>query len=155
MGSKSVDSGASSLRSDQRLGIRGVANMFFSVETTRRIGVVRDGMEWLWHVSEHDEVLGRVERSEAHRSAVRHRAGVVLLRSRDGRVFLTQRAASKQIFPNTYDTSASFHVSHGESYEAAAQREALEELGLLNFRCVTSASLFTTIHPSISLLPCS
>ncbi len=34
--------------------------------------------------------------------------------------------------PSTYDTSASFHVAYGESYEGAARREALEELGLAN-----------------------
>jgi len=87
-------------------------------------------MEWLWHVNERDEVLGKIARDEAHRRELRHRSGVVLLRDERSRVFLTQRAASKRIFPNTYDTSASFHVSYGESYEEAAGREALEELGL-------------------------
>jgi isopentenyldiphosphate isomerase len=89
-------------------------------------------MEWLWNVDEKDEPLGRIERDEAHAQAVRHCAGVVMLRDAEGRVFLTRRAASKRIFPNTYDTSASFHVAHGESYEDAAYREALEELGLRN-----------------------
>jgi isopentenyldiphosphate isomerase len=89
-------------------------------------------MEWLWNVDKSDEPLGRIERDEAHAQAVRHRAGVVMLRDADGRVFLTRRAATKRIFPNTYDTSASFHVAHGESYEEAAGREALEELGLTN-----------------------
>jgi isopentenyldiphosphate isomerase len=89
-------------------------------------------VEWLWHVNELDEALGRIERDEAHRLALRHRAGVVLLHDAQGRVFLTRRAASKQIFPSTYDTSASFHVTHGESYEESARREALEELGLEN-----------------------
>jgi isopentenyldiphosphate isomerase len=89
-------------------------------------------MEWLWSVDETDEPLGRIERDEAHARAVRHRAGVVMLRDANGRVFLTRRAASKRIFPNTYDTSASFHVTHGESYEDAAGREAFEELGLTN-----------------------
>jgi isopentenyldiphosphate isomerase len=87
-------------------------------------------VEWLWHVSEDDQPLGRVERADAHARAVRHRSGVVFLVDARGHVYLTQRAASKQIFPGRYDTSASFHVAHGESYELAAQREALEELGL-------------------------
>jgi isopentenyldiphosphate isomerase len=89
-------------------------------------------MEWLWSVDETDEPLGRIERDEAHARAVRHRASVVMLRDANGRVFLTRRAASKRIFPNTYDTSASFHVAHGETYEEAAGREALEELGFTN-----------------------
>lgn len=89
-------------------------------------------MEWLWSVDDMDEALGRVERADAHARTVCHRAGVVLLRDSRKRVFLTHRAASKLIFPNTYDTSASFHVAYGESYKDAARREALEELGLSN-----------------------
>ena len=87
-------------------------------------------MEWLWHVSEDDQPLGRVERADAHARAVRHRSGIVFLCDARGHIYLTVRAASKSIFPGRYDSSASFHVAHGESYEQAAQREALEELGL-------------------------
>jgi isopentenyldiphosphate isomerase len=86
--------------------------------------------EWLWHVDDRDEPIGRVERDVAHAQGIRHRAGVVLLRDARGFVYVTRRAATKAIFPATYDTSASFHVSYGETYAAAAEREALEELGL-------------------------
>lgn len=87
-------------------------------------------MEWLWHVSEDDQPLGRVERADAHARAVRHRSGIVFLCDARGHIYLTVRATSKRIFPGRYDSSASFHVEHGESYEQAAQREAFEELGL-------------------------
>jgi isopentenyldiphosphate isomerase len=87
-------------------------------------------MEWLWAVDDHDEPVGRIERTEAHARAVRHRAGVVLLCDAYDRIYLTRRSTSKAIFPGTYDTSASFHVSYGETYDAAARRESLEELGL-------------------------
>lgn len=87
-------------------------------------------MEWLWHVSEDDQPIGRVERADAHARAVRHRSGIVFLCDARGHIYLVMRAASKLIFPGRYDSSASFHVAHGESYEEAAQREALEELGL-------------------------
>jgi isopentenyl-diphosphate Delta-isomerase len=87
-------------------------------------------LEWLWHVDENDEPIGRVERDEAHAKLVTHRSGVVFLVDATVRVYVAKRAASKRIFPGCYDTSASFHVSYGESYEQSAQREALEELGL-------------------------
>ena len=86
-------------------------------------------VEWLWHVDEYDQPLGRVRRDRAHAAALRHRSGVVFLVDREGRVYLTRRASSKRIFPNRYDTSASFHVAYGESYELAAERETREELG--------------------------
>ena len=81
-------------------------------------------------MSEDDHPLGRVERAEAHAHALRHRSGIVFLCNAQRHVYLVERAASKQIFPGCYDSSASFHVAHGESYEQAAQREAFEELGL-------------------------
>jgi isopentenyldiphosphate isomerase len=87
-------------------------------------------MEWLWHVNERDEPIGRVERDVAHAQGLLHRSGVVFLRDARGFIYLTRRAATKAIFPDTYDTSASFHVAYGESYAVAARREALEELGL-------------------------
>jgi len=87
-------------------------------------------MEWLWHVDEDDEPIGRVERDDAHARAIRHRSGIVFLLDAQGRVYLVARAASKRIFPSRFDASASFHVAYGESYSTAARREAFEELGL-------------------------
>lgn len=87
-------------------------------------------MELLWRVDERDEPLGSAERHAAHAGLVIHRSGVVFLLDAQRRVYLSWRAATKTIFPGCHDTSASFHVSHGESYEQAAQREACEELGI-------------------------
>jgi isopentenyldiphosphate isomerase len=87
-------------------------------------------VDWLWQVDEGDEPVGRVERGEAHDRGVLHRSGIVFLLDERRRVYLVERAASKSIFPSRYDSSASFHVEHGESYAGAARREAVEELGL-------------------------
>jgi isopentenyldiphosphate isomerase len=87
-------------------------------------------VEWLWHVSEGDEPIGRVERGKAHEKMAMHRAGIVFLVDKQNRVYVTRRAASKKIFPKCYDASSSFHVSYGEGYDEAARREAMEELGL-------------------------
>lgn len=87
-------------------------------------------MEWLWQVNDCDEPVGKVRRDVAHAQAIRHRSGVVFLVDAADRIYLTRRAATKAIFPDTYDTSASFHVAYGESYLEAAGRESLEELGI-------------------------
>jgi isopentenyldiphosphate isomerase len=89
-----------------------------------------EGVEWLWHVDEQDWPVGRVARHVAHNTDVRHRSGVVLLADDLQRIYLTMRAANKQLWPNTYDASASFHVTYEETYAMAAERETHEELGL-------------------------
>lgn len=87
-------------------------------------------IEWLWHVSDDDVPLGRIERTRAHAEQITHRSGIVFLLDTDANVYLTRRAATKRIFPACHDSSASFHVAYGESYAEAAAREAAEELGV-------------------------
>lgn len=41
-----------------------------------------------------------------------------------------RRNADRETYPNCYDSSCSFHVTFGESYEEAARRELVEEVGL-------------------------
>jgi isopentenyl-diphosphate Delta-isomerase len=87
-------------------------------------------VEWLWLVDENDQPLGKVERAEAHQNLRTHRSGIVFLVDGRKRVYIAQRASTKSIFPGRYDSSASFHVAYEESYEQAAIRESVEELGL-------------------------
>jgi isopentenyldiphosphate isomerase len=59
-----------------------------------------------------------------------HRSVQVLVFGSDGRLLLQLRSAEKDLFPNYFCASASGHVAAGESYDATAQREVREELGL-------------------------
>jgi isopentenyldiphosphate isomerase len=52
-----------------------------------------------------------------------------LLRS-DGKIMLQHRSPEKTPFPDCWDSSSSFHVKFGESYEQAARRELREETGI-------------------------
>jgi len=81
-------------------------------------------------VDESDRVIGQAPRSEVHARHLRHRAVHVLLFDRRGDIFIQKRSASKDTFPGRYDSSASGHLHHGESYDACALRELWEELGL-------------------------
>ena len=48
-----------------------------------------------------------------------------------GQVFLQLRSQSKDNHPGVWDNSCSGHVDAGESYAVAAERELMEEIGLL------------------------
>ncbi len=82
-------------------------------------------------VNERDEVIGQVRRGDAHRNpALLHRSVQTLVFDSAGRILLQLRSARKDLFPGYYCASASGHVIAGETYEATAQRELEEELGV-------------------------
>jgi len=87
--------------------------------------------EMLDLVDESGSVVGKATREECHSStALAHRAVHVFVRNSSGAIFLQKRALTKRIQPGRWDTSVGGHPASGESYEAAARRELLEELGL-------------------------
>ena len=88
-----------------------------------------DTDEWFDVVDERDQVIGQRHRKDVHRLAMRHRAVHVFVRRADGRLLIHKRSASKEEFPGVWTSSASGHVSAGETYTAAAHRELTEELG--------------------------
>jgi len=87
-------------------------------------------LELLYHVTKDDSVLGSIERSRAHLDQILHRSGMIFLIRSNGKILLQRRSPSKTTFPNRWDSSSSFHVTFGESYEQAARRELEEETGV-------------------------
>lgn len=81
-------------------------------------------------VDEDDRVVGRAPRGEAYARGLRHRCVFVLARDADGRVFVHRRTPTKLVFPSLYDMFVGGVVAAGETYDAAALREAEEELGV-------------------------
>jgi isopentenyldiphosphate isomerase len=82
-------------------------------------------------VDRDDHVIGQVRRGEAHRNpALIHRSVQVLVFTHDGRLLLQRRSTGKDLFPGYYCASASGHVASGEYYQATAERELAEELGI-------------------------
>jgi len=74
----------------------------------------------------------RFERRLVHGNpALIHRAAhILVVHPVDRTLLLQRRSALKDTHPGKWDTSVGGHVSWGQSYEEAARREALEELGL-------------------------
>jgi 16S rRNA (adenine1518-N6/adenine1519-N6)-dimethyltransferase len=87
------------------------------------------GAELLQVVDEQDRPVGTLERAAVHREARLHRAVHVFVLNDQGELFLQKRSTSKDTYPGRWDSSAAGHVGLGESYEACAEREIVEELG--------------------------
>ena len=81
-------------------------------------------------VDEHDRVIGQAPRSVVHAQKLRHRAVHIFVFNSRHELLLQMRSALKDEYPLCYTSSASGHLSAGESYEVAAPRELEEELGL-------------------------
>lgn len=87
--------------------------------------------EWIDIVTDQGEPTGKVAlKSEAHQLGLFHNTTHVWLYTRQGQILLSQRAASKAIYPLLWDVSAAGHVDAGEEILEAAIRETLEETGL-------------------------
>jgi isopentenyl-diphosphate Delta-isomerase len=82
-------------------------------------------------VDANDRVLDQRPRSEVHRLKLLHRAVHVFVFNSRGELLIQLRSATKDEAPLTYTSSASGHVSAGETYEETAPRELREEVGLV------------------------
>ncbi len=81
-------------------------------------------------VDENDQVLEQLPRSVVHARGLLHRAVSIFVFNSAGELFLQKRTATKDEFPSCYTSSASGHVSAGETYDETAPRELQEELGI-------------------------
>ncbi len=77
-----------------------------------------------------DAVIGSRPRDEVHVNKLLHRAVHIWLFNRAGELFLQKRSPWKQNHPDLWCSSTAGHVDAGESYEEAAHRELMEEIGV-------------------------
>lgn len=75
-------------------------------------------------------MLGVVERGEAERERLPHRIATTICRDRTGRILVLRRSETMSRFPGHYDVMVGGAAGVGESYEEAASRELIEELGV-------------------------
>jgi len=81
-------------------------------------------------VDNEDRVVGRRPGRECVRLGLLHRAIAILLFDENGAVYIQRRADWMGWYPGHWTLSVMGHVSSGETYEQAAQRELAEELGV-------------------------
>lgn len=81
-------------------------------------------------VSEQDEVLGLMEKMQAHENGILHRAFSVFLFNDQGEMMLQRRASGKYHSPNQWTNAVCSHPREGETYKDGAMRRLKEELGI-------------------------
>lgn len=81
-------------------------------------------------VSENDEILGLMEKMEAHENGILHRAFSVFLFNDKGEMLLQKRASGKYHSPNQWTNAVCSHPKINETYLEGAQRRLNEELGI-------------------------
>jgi isopentenyl-diphosphate Delta-isomerase len=82
-------------------------------------------------VDESDNYLYSAAKADAHAKKLWHRQVYVLITNSQGEILLQKRSPNRQFDPGKWTASVSGHVTHGDSYQDAACREAKEELGLV------------------------
>ena len=81
-------------------------------------------------VNEQDEQTGTIEKMEAHRKALLHRAFSVFIFNGNGEMLLQQRALGKYHSPGLWTNTCCSHPRPGEKVEEAAARRLKEEMGI-------------------------
>ena len=81
-------------------------------------------------VNSGDEILGTMEKMQAHKSGLLHRAFSVFLFNDKGEMLLQKRAAGKYHSPNQWTNAVCSHPRIGETYHEGAKRRLKEELGI-------------------------
>ncbi|HLF55140.1 MAG TPA: NUDIX domain-containing protein [Candidatus Nanoarchaeia archaeon] len=81
-------------------------------------------------VDAHDNLVGKADRNSVHKKNLLHRGVQIFIFNSKGEIFVQQRGLKKDRFPGFWEASLSGHVSAGEAYKEAAERELHEELGV-------------------------
>ncbi|HAD97230.1 MAG TPA: isopentenyl-diphosphate delta-isomerase [Cryomorphaceae bacterium] len=80
-------------------------------------------------VDEHDNELGLMEKMEAHRQGLLHRAFSVFILNSNGELMMQQRAFHKYHSGGLWTNTCCSHPRHNERPEDAAHRRLQEEMG--------------------------
>jgi isopentenyldiphosphate isomerase len=86
--------------------------------------------EYFWVVNKEDHVIGKETREKCHNTKLIHRSVYIFLNNSKKGIFIQKRSMMKDLYPGYYTSSASGHVTFGETYDQAALRELEEELGI-------------------------
>lgn len=81
-------------------------------------------------VDENDLPTGSIEKIEAHRKALLHRAFSIFIFNARGEMLLHQRAPGKYHSGGLWSNACCSHPAPGQETQAAAEKRLLEEMGI-------------------------
>lgn len=81
-------------------------------------------------VNDYDEVIGQASRQEIHDKKLPHRAVHLFVVGSDRKMLLQKRSEKKPTWPGAWDSAVSGHVTAGQTYREAIDREQQEEIGV-------------------------
>tara|TARA_B100000809_G_scaffold119344_1_gene117576 strand:- start:1371 stop:1883 length:513 start_codon:yes stop_codon:yes gene_type:complete len=81
-------------------------------------------------VNEQDEVVGQMNKLEAHKKGLLHRAISVLIFNSEGDWLLQKRASTKYHSPSLWSNTSCSHPTPNEDSLTAAKRRLTEEMGM-------------------------
>jgi isopentenyldiphosphate isomerase len=88
------------------------------------------GAELVDIVDDDDRVQRVVTRREMRAGHLRHRSVGIIIWSTRGEVLVHRRADDKDVWPGRFDLAVGGVVASGETYDDAARRELVEEIGV-------------------------
>lgn len=94
-------------------------------------------------VDSDDNVIGNMEKLEAHKKALLHRAVSVFIFNTKGQLLLQKRSLDKYHSPGLWTNTACTHPRPDENAENAANRRLHEEMGI---KMVTLTKLFHFVY---------
>lgn len=87
-------------------------------------------MEHVILVDTNDRAVGTMEKMEAHRKGVLHRAFSIVLFNDDGKMLLQKRSGKKYHSSGLWTNTCCSHPLPGETMEDATRRRLREEMGI-------------------------
>lgn len=90
-------------------------------------------MEQVILVDPQDREIGAMEKMEAHKKGVLHRAFSILLFNSKGEMLLQKRAGSKYHSPGLWTNTCCSHPKPGESMRDATARKLMQEMGIASY----------------------
>lgn len=82
-------------------------------------------------IDDEGRTIGVVTRQEMRARRLPHRCVYLLVFDSQGRLFIHQRTATKDVYPGHWDVAVGGVLAAGESFDAGAARELAEELGVV------------------------
>lgn len=89
-----------------------------------------DAQEQVILVDDHDREIGLMDKMEAHRKGLLHRAFSIFLFNTDGDLLIQQRALNKYHSGGLWTNACCSHPRAAETIEQAACRRLMEEMGM-------------------------